>query len=183
MLIQKKVLLTVAIFQQQQTAWNGVFQAVQLYEKNSELMFFLNQMTEFITDISGNDGMTDKKRFNMALSINQRCLFGNSVNKLELKEVVNPKYILAIINSNVIDWYFRKTSTNNHVNIYELEQLPIPTATTEQQKQIINLVDQILSLKNNNSSADTSTLELGIDSLVYQLYGLTEDEINIVEQS
>jgi len=73
--------------------------------------------------------MTDKKRFNMALSINQRCLFGNSVNKLELKEGVNPKLILAIINSNVIDWYFRKTSTNNHVNIYELEQLPIPIAT------------------------------------------------------
>jgi len=46
---------------------------------------------------------------------------------------------------------------------------------------LINLVDQILSLKKSNSSADTSVLEKEIDQLVYELYGLTEEEIVIIE--
>ncbi len=37
--------------------------------------------------------------------------------------------------------------------------------------------------KKYNPSADTSALESEIDRLVYQLYGLTEEEIKIVEQS
>lgn len=126
-------------------------------------------------------GMTDKKRFNMAFSINQRCLFGHSVDKLELKDDVNPKFILAIINSNVIDWYFRKTSTNNHVNIYELEQLPIPTVTATQQQPIIALVEKILVMKQVNALANTNAEETAIDLLVYHLYGLTYDEVLIVD--
>ena len=128
-------------------------------------------------------GMTDNMRFNMALSINERCLFGNSVNKLELIETINPRFILAIINSTIMDWYFRKTSTNNHVNIYELEQLPIPKATTEQQKHIIAFVEDIMQQKKSNPNADISSLESEIDRLVYQLYGLTEEEIAVIERS
>jgi hypothetical protein len=40
-----------------------------------------------------------------------------------------------------------------------------------------------MTAKNANSSADTSALESEIDQIVYRLYGLTEDEIQIVEQS
>ncbi len=46
---------------------------------------------------------------------------------------------------------------------------------------IINIVDAVLSVKATNPSADTSALESEIDRLVYQLYGLTEEEIRIVE--
>ena len=81
----------------------------------------------------------------------------------------------------MIDWYFRKTSTNNHVNIYELEQLPIPAATSAQQRPIIALVDKILAAKKANPQADTSVWEREIDGLVYELYGLTEDEVKVVE--
>jgi len=45
------------------------------------------------------------------------------------------------------------------------------------------LVDQILSAKKANPSADTSALEQQIDLQVYHLYGLTEEEIRIVEGS
>ena len=38
-------------------------------------------------------GMTDKQRFNVAISKNNRCLFGHTVNKIELKSMYNPKYI------------------------------------------------------------------------------------------
>lgn len=127
-------------------------------------------------------GMTDKRRFNVSLTKRDKCLFGNSVNKIELKDSEKAKYILAIINSRIIDWYFRKTSTNNHVNIYELEQLPIPRATHEQQQTIMDIVDKIIQQKRANPNSDTSILEKKIDELVYQLYNLTPKEIAIIEQ-
>ena len=128
-------------------------------------------------------GMSDKKRFNMALSKKDRCLFGNSVNKLLLKPKYDSKVILCIINSMLIDWYFRKTSTNNHVNIYELEQIPIPEIGIDSQKELLGIINNIVSLKMSNPYHDTSVLEKQIDNIVYQLYGLTGDEIKIIEQS
>ena len=128
-------------------------------------------------------GMSDKKRFNMALSKNDRCLFGNSVNKILLKSIYNPKVILAVMNSTLIDWYFRKTSTNNHVNIYELEQIPIPTIDVDFQKILNDIIDGIVSLKMSNPNNDIIALEKEIDSIIYQLYGLTDAEIKIIEQS
>lgn len=127
-------------------------------------------------------GMSDKRRFNVAITKRDKCLFGNSVNKIAIKDSKNPKYILAIINSRIIDWYFRKTSTNNHVNIYELEQLPIPRVTPEEEKTIINLISTIIAKKQDNPSADISDLEREIDGLVYELYGLTEEEVKVVER-
>ncbi len=128
-------------------------------------------------------GMSDKKRFNMALSKKDRCLFGNSVNKLLLKPKYDSKVILSIINSTLIDWYFRKTSTNNHVNIYELEQIPIPKFDVNSQNKLIDIIDEIVSLKISNPNSDISALEKEIDSIIYQLYGLTDTEIKIIEQS
>jgi adenine-specific DNA-methyltransferase len=44
-----------------------------------------------------------------------------------------------------------------------------------------SLVNQILDLKKADPKADTSALEAQIDQLVYALYGLTDEEIAIVE--
>ena len=41
--------------------------------------------------------------------------------------------------------------------------------------------DQILAAKKKDPSADTSALERQIDEMVYALYGLTPEEIAIVE--
>lgn len=126
-------------------------------------------------------GMTDKRRFNVALTKQDSCLFGNSVNKISVLPKCNPAYLLAVINSRIIDWYFRKTSTNNHVNIYELEQLPIPNATKEQQQPIIDSIKIITEKKQSNPNADISRLEQEIDLQVYALYDLTPEEIKIIE--
>ena len=64
----------------------------------------------------------------------------------------------------------------NHV-----EELPIPNSAADQQKTIIDRVESILATKNTNPSADTSRLESEIDQLVYTLYGLTPEEIAIIE--
>ena len=62
-----------------------------------------------------------------------------------------------------------------------MENITIPTATKEQKKEIITLVDKKKKKKKADSSADTTEWEKQIDQKVYELYGLTEDEIAIVE--
>ncbi len=54
-----------------------------------------------------------------------------------------------------------------------------PTETEE--LLLEKLVDQIITAKKSNPNADTTILEQQIDQLVYELYGLTEAEIKIVE--
>lgn len=81
----------------------------------------------------------------------------------------------------MLDWIFRVTSTNNHVNIYELNNLPLCKASEEQKKSITSLVRQIMDLKETDNNADTSADERAIDLLVYKLYGLAYDEVKIVD--
>jgi hypothetical protein len=126
-------------------------------------------------------GTTDKYRLHFALTnTNEKFLCGDSIGKI-LVENKYQLHILGILNSNLLDWYFRKTSTNNNVNGYEIEQLPIPKITPRKQQPIIDLVNKILSSKTKNPIADTTKLESKIDRLVYELYDLTEDEIKIIE--
>ncbi len=125
-------------------------------------------------------GMTDKNRFNVALSIQKQCLYGNSVNKISVKGL-DAKYILAILNSKAIDWYFRKTSTNNHINIYELEQLPIPVPDEAQKDKVISLVDAIIAAKQQALQSEANNYEKELDVLIYDLFGFTKHEIQIVE--
>jgi hypothetical protein len=85
----------------------------------------------------------------------------------------------------LIDWYFGfigkpKGKIREYFN-RPLSEIPIPRATNEQQQPIIALVDTILKTKNNDLAADTNDLENEIDLLVYHLYGLTYDEVLIVD--
>ena len=98
------------------------------------------------------------------------------------------KYLLACINSKVVDFYYKKkfstkkTDVFPEIQTYLYEQLPIPPASKETQLRIESLVDRILAAKHANQSADTSALEAEIDKLVYSLYGLTDEEIAKIEQ-
>jgi hypothetical protein len=61
--------------------------------------------------------------------------------------------------------------------------LPIPARSSEQQTPVERLVDLILAAKQCAVEAGTSALEREIDELVYALYGLSKDEIKIVENT
>ena len=126
-------------------------------------------------------GTTDRYRFNCCINSHQQSLYGHSVNKLGLKNEYDARFFMAIINSKLIDWYFRKTSSNNHVNGYEIEQLPIILGSEGQQRAIINIVNEICNAKQQDLATDISKQELLIDKLVYKLYGLTYDEVKIVD--
>ena len=64
-----------------------------------------------------------------------------------------------------------------HIYPEHLRNFPIPLVEKNMQSPVITLVNQILTAKNENPAADTSDLETQIDRLVYNLYGLTADEI------
>jgi hypothetical protein len=56
-----------------------------------------------------------------------------------------------------------------------------PTILSDNNTELIGLVNQILAAKKTDPREDTSSLEAEIDRLVYELYSLTEEEIRIVE--
>ena len=63
-----------------------------------------------------------------------------------------------------------------------LSEIPIKKATPSQQQQIVDLVNKILATKKTDPNANTSALEREIDGIVYGLYGLTEEEIAVIER-
>jgi len=96
------------------------------------------------------------------------------------------KFLLGILNSSVGWWFIRQIAATKQGGFYEFKpmyvsQIPIPAATPAQQTEIEKRVEKILAQKKENPEADVSALEGEIDRLVYKLYDLTEEEIQIVD--
>jgi adenine-specific DNA-methyltransferase len=96
------------------------------------------------------------------------------------------KYLLAILNSKVSEWYFNQISTTtgmgtNRWKKYKIELLPIKDISEEIKQPIINLVNKVLDSKKNDPAIDTTNLENQIDELVYKLYDLTSDETDFIK--
>lgn len=96
------------------------------------------------------------------------------------------KFLLGILNSRVSEWYFNQISTTtgmgtNRWKKYKVEQFPIRPADNAIENKIVDLVDSVLTLKGKDSDANSTDLEKKIDKLVYNLYQLTEAEIEIIE--
>ncbi|MDB9487830.1 TaqI-like C-terminal specificity domain-containing protein [Dolichospermum circinale CS-537/01] len=95
------------------------------------------------------------------------------------------KILLAILNSKMGWWLISKYCTaiqNGFQLIWKyFGQIPISQANPKEGEVITSLVDQILTAKKSDPKADTTALETEIDQLVYQLYELTPEEIQIIE--
>jgi hypothetical protein len=108
------------------------------------------------------------------------------------------KFLLAIINSRLIEFFWKIMfsdfkSSFPQVTIFSLAQIPIYAGKDEKnQVRLVALVDKMLSLtptlRTAKSEAERAALENAIrktdrdiDQLVYQLYGLTPEEIALVE--
>ena len=99
-----------------------------------------------------------------------------------LSQTVDLRFLLGIMNSTYATILLRDLRGGDyHIYPEHIRNIPIAPATKEQQRPIINLVDEILATKRTDSNADTSFEERQIDRLVYHLYGLTYDEVLIVD--
>jgi adenine-specific DNA-methyltransferase len=64
-----------------------------------------------------------------------------------------------------------------------VNNISIPKTSEADQQPFIDKVNEILALKSQNPQADTQALEQEIDAMVYELYGLSEEEIAIIENA
>lgn len=101
---------------------------------------------------------------------------------------INVKYLTAILNSKLIAFWLKhkgKMQGNNYqIDKEPLLNIPVVNINSKNEKlanKLISLVDEILKAKEQDKNANTQELENKINSLVYKLYNLTEDEIKIIE--
>ena len=99
--------------------------------------------------------------------------------------VPGDKYLLAILNSSIADFYIRNLGVTRNGGYFEykpmfIEQLPIPEVDINQKNDIIRLSDSIISSINN--SKNTLHLELKINSIIYNLFKFSPTEIEIIEK-
>ncbi len=103
-------------------------------ESSETLKMCNHNAKSHIIAMQGITGTTDKNRIHCTL--------------LESKETAI--YLIGLLNSKLLNWLFRITSTNNNVNLYELENLPIPQITESNKplaNEIIKCVNKILEIK------------------------------------
>ena len=114
-------------------------------------------------------------------------IYGGKVNILtNFTHEININYILALLNSKLLSYFYRIKNETKHLkggyfgfDIPSIKELPIPKISEEEQKPFIQKVDKIIKLKKENKS--TEELEKQIDELVYKLYKLTPEDIEIIE--
>ncbi|MCC5929076.1 MAG: class I SAM-dependent DNA methyltransferase [Cyclobacteriaceae bacterium] len=95
-------------------------------------------------------------------------------------------YLLGLLNSNVVDFYLKSIASTKQNGYFEykpvyVSQLPIYVPDRVTQEKIHALVSEIVVQDRSQNTAGIKGLENQIDCLVYVLYGLTEEEIEMVE--
>jgi len=98
---------------------------------------------------------------------------------------LSQKYLTGLLNSKLIEFWLRHKGkmqgSNFQLDKEPLLNIPIIKANIEIENKISEIVSKIISEKHSIPTADITALETEIDQLVYELYGLTEEEIKIVE--
>ena len=111
--------------------------------------------------------------------IPENIVLGNSCNFLTFDESlfgnqeVGLDYLLGVLNSMLLNWRFKITNSNNHISNYELAELPIALPSISNRNEIEKLVSLI---KNTDDQENVYKL----NTKVFELYGLNNEEINYV---
>jgi hypothetical protein len=136
-----------------------------------------------------------------------RQFYGDTVCGIVLRESIREhlKFILGLLNSHLLDWYYKRTTVPkaNQYFIYKtmfLSKLPVRRIDFQDRRDVgrhdgmVELVDRMLALHSKLAATRTDhektvlqrqivATDREIDALVYELYGLTDDEIKIVEEA
>lgn len=125
--------------------------------------------------------LSDVDNNSISMSIQRYSKFKR--NELEnFSKKVHVKYLLGVMNAKYMDSILSLLRGDDyHIYPEHVRNIPIPDASTKQQKVIIGIVENILTAKEQNPMADTTDLENQIDILVYLLYKLTYDEVRIID--
>ena len=97
------------------------------------------------------------------------------------------EFLWGILNSKLATYYHFHHSPKAtkgafpKILVQDIKGFPLPIASDEQISSLGKVSKKVLTKKKSNLSTDTSALENQIDFLVYHLYGLTYDEVLIVD--
>lgn len=125
----------------------------------------------------------------------------DTVNQLKNISSLSSKFILGLLLSRFINWYtyrfvYAKAIRTMHFDSTSTIKIPIYDLNRDDKKQevlhykITNLVDRMLDLHKRTTATpqeqerltrEIQSTDREIDKLVYELYGLTDEEIKIVE--
>ena len=150
---------------------NDTFRYSEDLLKSKEKIVYRQTSNQIIASLDYNQNLCDKT---VHIIINK-------------EKDISLKYLLAILNSKLINYYFKSYKEEEgrafaQVKTVDIKSLPFIYDSKLEDKLSEN-ADKILSLKSQDPKADTISLEQEIDAMVYELYGLSEDEIRIVERS
>lgn len=127
--------------------------------------------------MQGMTGANDKIRLIMSI-VPSGYYLANSCNYILPSEDYNLYALLAILNSKLMNWFFRCFSTNRNVNGYEVDNFPIVKLQVPDSHKLESLVQKLMS---ETDVTIRNSLSQRIDNAVYQLYNLTDDEIRIID--
>ena len=125
----------------------------------------------------------------IASLVPSNVVVADSCNCLEvIADDIDELILLGYLNSTLLNWFFKKTSTNNHVNIYELDDLPIRKPSASQASKLRKMVSRCIEEARNNpfSSGRSTSMESimkELDELVFEIYGVDAKEVEIIQQS
>jgi len=159
--------------------WKEEFIPVQIFSSNAIEKFKLREKIVIARmTLQLQAAVDDKQNF-----------VGKSTILFDLNKVLNVHYLLALLNSKLINVWYKNYFENTHLSggyirfdIPYLKKIPVFIPDSATQESIADKVKKIILLKQNNPQADTSAQESEIDRLIYALYDLTEEEIKITEK-
>lgn len=128
--------------------------------------------------MQGITGVNERYRLKMAL-IDENVFCANSVNYLLPEKDVY--YFLGLGNSHLLNWFFKKLSTNSNVNGYEVDNLPVLSPDNPYREAITTIVKKIIAGSREGNQHEDG-LEEALNIEVFKLYGLSEEEIKEVEK-
>lgn len=103
-----------------------------------------------------------------------------SPDRIEISKKFKYQYLQAILNSDLIKFYVSELLYDGtHFYPNHMKSLPIKNISENEQRPLIEVVDKILIAQNNGRSSQL--LEKELNSLVYKLYNINEDEINFIK--
>ncbi len=143
--------------------------------------------------------LTRKFRLQASKAIETMITTDNVLNMVPIDKQSKITYSLGILNSKLISWLYVNTSMIAQkddfpqVHISALKSIPLPNFNNTQHEKMVSLVEHMLNLHQQLANAKTptektllqrqiDTTDTQIDALVYELYGLTEKEIKMVEE-
>lgn len=137
-------------------------------------------------------GVDSKVRI-IATLIDKYVYCANSTNYISLDGIVNIKYLLGLLNSTLVNFFIKQTSTNTNITAKVLNSIPIIVSSGEKQVLISNLAEYISILKKNKQLTDivsnetiASFFDKILDGCVYELYfeeHMKKQEINIIDSA